>query len=273
MELRNGDIMGEVIIELFNIILENNIKSLKNYLKKNKISFKKTKTNILFETNMDENKIEWNILYKKSYISKAFCNCDPSLRSYSEFKHYLSEHFVYMYKNPITNFEYYEGKENNNILLNVKNGQTLMISIEMLNREKPKMKISNTDIVEILKMIGFALLGVGLSTCEYILYNWLNLVWLNILMAIFSVLYMTVSCYILSRLADFGRKKSSIISIVLPIVYWLIVFVALIILNNAYIPDISTRLVVCTYWTFYAMPAFILVISLLVLLFIGAGYA
>ena len=92
-------------------------------------------------------------------------------------------------------------------------------------------------------------------------------------MTIFSVLYMTVSCYILSRLADFGRKKSGIISIVLPIVYWLIVFVALIILNNANIPDISTRLVVCTYWAFYAMPAFILVISLLVLLFLGAGYA
>jgi hypothetical protein len=92
-------------------------------------------------------------------------------------------------------------------------------------------------------------------------------------MAIFSVLYMMVSCYILSRLADFERKKSSIISIVLPIVYWLIVFVALIILNNAYIPDISTRLVVCTYWAFYAMPAFILIISVALLLFVGASYA
>ena len=126
MKLRNGDIMGEVKTELFNIILENNIKLLKRYLKKNKISFKKTKTNILFETGFDENKIEWNILYKKNYISKAFCNCAQSLRSYSEFKYYLSEHFVYMYKNPITNFEYYEGKENNNILLNIENGQTLM---------------------------------------------------------------------------------------------------------------------------------------------------
>ena len=273
MELRNGDIMGEVKTELFNIILENNIKLLKRYLKKNKISFKKTKTNILFETGIDENKIEWNILYNKNYISKAFCNCDSSLRSYSEFRHFLSENFVYMYKNPITNIEYYEGKTNNNIRLNIDNNETLNINIDVIKQEKPKRKISKIDVVEILKMIGFALLGVGLSTCEYILYNWLNLVWLNILMAIFSVLYMTVSCYIISRLADFGRKKSSIISIVLPMVYWLIVFVALIILNNAYIPDISTRLVVCTYWAFYAMPAFIFVISLLVLLFLGAGYA
>ena len=273
MELRNGDIMGEVKTELFNIILENNIKLLKRYLKKNKISFKKTKTNILFETGIDENKIEWNILYNKNYISKAFCNCNPSLKSYSEFKHYLSEHFVYMYKNPITNIEYYEGKTNNNILLNIDNKEVLNIDIEMVKQEKSKKKISKTDVVEILKMIGFVLFGVGLSTCEYILYNWLNIVWLNILMAIFSALYMAVSCYILSRLADTERKKSSIISIVLPIVYWLIVFVALIILNNAYIPDISTRLVVCTYWAFYAMPAFILVISLLVLLFVGAGYA
>ena len=272
MELRNGDIMGEVKTELFNIILENNIKLLKRYLKKNKISFKKTKTNILFETGIDEYKIEWNILYNKNYISKVFCNCDSSLRSYSEFRHFLSEKFFYMYKNPITNIEYYEGKTNNNILLNIDNKETLNINIEVMKQEKSKRKISKTDVVEILKMIGFALFGVGLSTCEYILYNWLNLVWLNILMAIFSVLYMTVSCYILSRLSDFERKKSSIISIVLPIVYWLIVFVALIILNNAYIPDISTRLVVCTYWAFYAMPAFILVISLLVLLFLGAGH-
>ena len=273
MELRNGDIMGEIITELFNIILENNIKLLKRYLKKNKISFKKTKTNILFETGIDENKIEWNILYSKNYVSKAFCNCDSSLRSYSEFMHFLSENFVYMYKNPITNIEYYEGRKNNNILLNIDNKETLNINIEVIKQEKSKRKISKTDVVEILKMIGFALLGVGLSTCEYILYNSLNLVWLNILMSIFSVLYMSVSCYILSRLADFERKKSIIISIVLPIVYWLIAFVALIILNNANIPDISTRLVVCTYWAFYAMPAFILVISLLVLLFLGAGYA
>ena len=273
MKVRNGDIMGEVITELFNIILENNIKLLKSYLKKNKISFKKTKTNILFETGIDENKIEWNILYNKNYVSKAFCNCDSSLRSYLKFKHFLSDNFAYMYKNPITNIEYYEGKTNNNILLNIDNKKTLNINIEVIKQEKSKRKISTTDVVEILKMIGFALLGVGLSTCEYILYNWLNLVWLNILMAIFSVLYMTVSCYIISRLADFEREKSSIISIVLPIVYWLIVFVFLIILNNAYIPDISTRLVVCTYWAFYAMPAFILVISLLILLFIGAGYA
>ena len=273
MKLRNGDIMGEVIIELFNIILENNIKLLKRYLKKNKISFKKTKTNILFETGFDENIIEWNILYKKNYISKAFCNCDSSLRSYSGFMQFLSENFIYMYKNPITNIEYYERKTNNNILLNIDNKEILNINIEVIKQEKSKRKISKTDVVEVLKMIGFALLGVGLSTCEYILYNWLNLVWLNILMAIFSVLYMTVSCYILSRLADFERKKSIIISIVLPVVYWLIVFVALIILNNAYIPDISTRLVVCTYWAFYAMPAFILIISVALLLFAGASYA
>lgn len=264
--------MGEVKTELFNIILENNIKLLKRYLKKNKISFKKTKTNILFETDFD-GKIEWNISYSKNYVSKAFCNCDSSLKSYLELKHFLSENFVYMYKNPITNIEYYEGKTNNNILLNIDNKKTLNINIEIMKQEKAKRKISKTDVVEILKMIGFALFGVGLSTCEYILYNWLNLVWLNILMAIFSVSYMMVSCYILSRLADFERKKSSIISIVLPIVYWLIVFVVLIILNNANIPDISTRLVVCTYWAFYAMPAFILLISLLVLLFLGAGYA
>ena len=31
-----------------------------------------------------------------------------------EFKHFLSENFVYMYKNPITNIEYYESKTNNN---------------------------------------------------------------------------------------------------------------------------------------------------------------
>ena len=188
MELRNGDIMGEVKTELFNIILENNIKLLKRYLKKNKISFKKTKTNILFETGIDEYKIEWNILYNKNYISKAFCNCDSLLRSYSEFRHFLSENFVYMYKNPITNIEYYEGKTNNNIRLNIDNNETLNINIDVIKQEKPKRKISKIDVVEILKMIGFALFGVGLSTCEYILYNWLNLVWLNILMAIFSVL-------------------------------------------------------------------------------------
>jgi hypothetical protein len=273
MKLRNGDIMGEVITELFNIILENNIKLIKRYLKKNKISFKKTKTNILFEIGIDENKIEWNILYKKNYISKAVCNCDSSLRSYSEFIHFLSDNFVYMYKNPITNIEYYEGKTNKKILLNIDNKGTLNINILVIKQGKSKRKIYKTDLVEILKMIGFALLGVGFSTCEYILYNCLKLVWLNILMAIFSVLYMMFSCYIISRLSYCERKKSSIISIVLPIVYWLIVFVALIILNNANIPDISTRLVVCTYWAFYAMPAFILLISLLVLLFLGAGYA
>ena len=142
--------MEEVITELFNIILENNIKLLKSYLKKNKISFEKTKTNILFETGIDENKIEWNILYSKNYISKAFCNCDSSLRSYSEFKHFLSKNFVYMYKNPITKIEYYESKTNNNIFLNIVNQETLNINIEIMKQEKSKRKISKTDVVEIL---------------------------------------------------------------------------------------------------------------------------
>ena len=273
MKLRNGDIMGEVITELFNIILENNIKLLKRYLKKNKISFKKTKTNIIFETKNDGCNIEWNILHKKNLILKVFCICESSFKACTEFKTFLSKNFIFMYKNPITNIEYYESKRNDNVLLNIENDQLVKINIEFINQEKSKRKISKTDVVEILKMIGFTLLGVGLSTCEYILYNWLNLVWLNILMAIFSVLYMTVSCYIISRLADIGRKKSSIISIVLPVVYWLLVFGVLLYLNNKSIPDISTRLVTCMYWAFYAMPAFILIITVALLFIVGASYA
>ena len=264
--------MEEVRFELFNILLENNIKSLKRYLKKSNIPFEKNKTNIVFEASIDEYNTKWDVFYKKNSVLKAFCTCDESIKSSSEFRHYLSKFYIFMYKNPLTNFEYYENKTTDTITLEIHEGEIFKLNIAFIEQYRQKEKKKTTDVVEILKMIGFALLGVGLSTCEYILYNWLNLVWLNILMAIFSVLYMTVSCYIISRLADFGRKKSSIISIVLPMVYWLIVFVALIILNNAYIPDISTRLVVCTYWAFYAMPAFILVISLLVLLFLGAGH-
>ena len=267
--------MEEVIFEILNTMLDKNIKNLKHYLKKDNIPFEKTKTNIIFETKNDGCNIEWNVLYKKNLILKVYCNCvnESSFKACTEFKTFLSKNFIFMYKNPITNIDYYECKANDNVLLNVENNQRVKINIEFVNQEKPKRRINKKDIVEILEMIGFTIFGVGISVIEYILYNWLNLQWLNILMAVLSVLFMMISCYIIFRCADFDKKKSSIISIVLPVVYWLIVFGVLLILNNKYIPDVPMKLVTCMYWAFYAMPAFILIISVALLLFVGASYA
>ena len=119
--------MEEVRFELFNILLENNIKSLKRYLKKSNIPFEKNKTNIVFEASIDEYNTKWDVFYKKNSVLKAFCTCDESIKSSSEFRHYLSKFYIFMYKNPLTNFEYYLDFSQNQWLLQMR--QSRIVSL------------------------------------------------------------------------------------------------------------------------------------------------
>ena len=259
--------------EFLDVLLSNNVRELKHYLKISNILYKKTKTNIIFKISIDEYPMEWNISYKKNSFLNAICDCKFSRESYFEIKRLLSFYFNFLYKNPITSIEYFEYKPNNNITLSIDNGETMKMTIDYFYRDIPKRKVSLPKILGDFKMIIFALIGAGISASEYILYSKLNLQWLNILMAVFSVIFMVASCYILSRISECTVKKSFLYSIVLPTIYFAAVFIFLIILNTKNMPDVPVRMITCMYWSFYAMPAFVIVGLIAILFFIGVSYA
>ena len=116
-------------------------------------------------------------------------------------------------------------------------------------------------------------LGLGLSSICYILYNSINLKWLNILMAAVSIVFMFMSCFFLSLGMDGSRKKALKISIIFSLVYWLAVFVFLLIINQNSIPDNGQRAIHSIYYAIYAMPSYIVVVIVAFLIMAAASYA
>ncbi len=115
-------------------------------------------------------------------------------------------------------------------------------------------------------------LGLGLSSICYFLYNSINLKWLNILMAVVSIVFMFMSCFFLLEM-DGSRKKTLKISMIFSLVYWVAVFVFLLIINQNSIPDIGQRAIHLIYYAIYAMPSYIVVVIVAFLIMAAASYA
>ena len=265
--------MNNLNPEIFNVLYTCDARDLTRYLNKSNISFENIGNVIKFSIEEDEYNIEWVVVFKNNRILKAYATCDYSFDSIPNFKKFLSEKFVVDDEDENTNIIIYRSNINANLTLNIDNNDSSKLEINFEYKKKPKKTFYKTDLIAIFRIVIFAIIGLCISVADYLLYYYENILWLNILMAVISVLFMSVTCYILARREKLDKTVAIVISTLGPVICWILVFAALIFLTHKVETDKATRLINCAFWAFYAMPAFIIVILVVLLIACGLAYA
>ena len=179
----------------------------------------------------------------------------------------------------IAKVEYYESYIDKNISISVETMQTfrMIITFKFANRFSYRGIVEKnsfaSNIAETVFWVVTIFIGLALSITGYLLYNLVNLEWLNILMAVISALFMIISVLFLCLISDWTIKQSIIFSIILPILYWVIVFLILLFICKGQIPDFGDRAIMSVYFAFYAMPAYVIVILVALLCLAALSYA
>ena len=132
-----------------------------------------------------------------------------------------------------------------------------------------KCRLYKEDIFSIICISILGLIGLGLTILFIYLYHTYNNITTNVLCAIFSLIYMEFVVVLICI-----REKESLlntlkVSVFLPLIYIVIVFVFLVIVGLKPIFENPQVILNCLMWTIYSMPAFIIVIALIILCILG----
>jgi hypothetical protein len=132
-----------------------------------------------------------------------------------------------------------------------------------------KCRLYKEDIFSIICISILGLIGLGLTILFIYLYHTYNNITTNVLCAIFSLIYMEFVVVLICN-----REKESLlntlkVAVFLPVIYIFIVFIVLVILGLEPIIENPIMLLNCLMWTIYSMPAFIIVVAILVLCLLG----
>ena len=129
---------------------------------------------------------------------------------------------------------------------------------------KARMKnIRNTIII-----LTVALLGLGLSILFLSMYYKESNVTSNVITALISYFYMSISIFILCKLTEEEHRKTLLYMFLLPIIYVAIAFIALLLLGHN-----KNMILEYMFWSIYSMPAFIIVVVVALLLMAASSYA
>jgi hypothetical protein len=265
--------MKESKFIIYDFIFSSRKKNLEKSLKEYGIPYKDANNTICFETHFENETQKWYAEYKKDKILflSFFCESENPDDS-SAIRDQLKRNYLFVNHDTMAMVDNYVCTSDRNINIFVEITQVFRIRISFV----PEGINTNHIVKDSKENIYLALnivLGLGLSSICFFLYNLINLKWLNILMAVFSIVFMLVSCLFLSLGMDGSRKKSLIVSVIFSLVYWGVVFVFLLIINQNSIPDIGQRVVNSTYYAIYAMPAYIVVVIVAFLIMAAASYA
>ena len=132
-----------------------------------------------------------------------------------------------------------------------------------------KCRLFKEDILSIICISILGLIGLGLTILFIYLYHTYNNITTNVLCAIFSLIYMEFVVVLISI-----REKESLlntlkVSVFLPLIYIVIVFVFLFIVGLKPILENPQVILNCLMWTIYSMPAFIIVIAVVIFCLLG----
>lgn len=132
-----------------------------------------------------------------------------------------------------------------------------------------KCRLYKEDIFSIICISILGLIGLGLTILFIYLYHTYNDITTNVLCAIFSLIYMEFVVVLICN-----REKESLlntlkVAVFLPVIYIFIVFIILVILGLKPIIENSIMILNCLMWTIYSMPAFIIVIAVIILCLLG----
>ena len=132
-----------------------------------------------------------------------------------------------------------------------------------------KCRLFKEDILSIICISILGLIGLGLTILFIYLYHTYNNITTNVLCAIFSLIYMEFVVVLICI-----REKESLlntlkVAVFLPLIYIVIVFVFLVIVGLKPILENPQVILNCLMWTIYSMPAFIIVIAVIILCLLG----
>lgn len=137
---------------------------------------------------------------------------------------------------------------------------------------KPKYKLPKEDIISIIRLICLGIAGLGLSILFIFLYEKYHNLSLTICTAVFSLIYMVGSVVIISK-KDLIFQNTTKAAVLFPLIYTILIFCFLLFIEHKRIPDNPMRILDCFLWFVYTMPAFIVVMLIVVLVMVGMAYA
>lgn len=266
--------MKESKFIIYDYIFSNRKKNLEKSLKEYGIPYKDANNTICFETHFENETQKWYAEYKKDKILflSFFCESENPNDS-SAIREQLKRNYLLVNQDKMAMVDNYVcvSDENINIFVEITQVFRMRISFvpEGINANHRKKKNARENIYFALNIV----LGLGLSSICYFLYNSINLKCLNMIMAAVSIVFMFMSCFFLSLEMEWSRKKALKVSIIFSLVYWVAVFVFLLIINQNSIPDIGQRVIHSIYYAIFAMPSYIVVVIVVFLIMAAASYA
>ena len=132
-----------------------------------------------------------------------------------------------------------------------------------------KCRLYKEDIFSIICISILGLIGLGLTILFIYLYHTYNDITTNVLCAVFSLIYMEFVVLLICIKEKESLLNTLKVAVFLPVIYILIVFIVLVILGLGPIIENPIMLLNCLMWTIYSMPAFIIVIAVVILCLLG----
>lgn len=133
-------------------------------------------------------------------------------------------------------------------------------------------KLSKEDKVSIIRLVIIGALGLEISILFIFLYQKYNNSALTIITAVLSLAFMVGSLIIISK-KELIFKNTTRAAILFPLCYIALIFAFLLFVEQKRIPDNPMRVLDCFLWAVYTMPAFIIVLAILLLVIIAIAYA
>lgn len=244
------------------------LKSLNKY----GITYNINDNKIYFETKFENETQKWYAEYKKNKILllSFYCESENKFAS-TKIKNQLNKNYCCVNHDVLAKVDYYESSSDENVKISVGITQSFMMIVSFVPVEKYgyRKHRDKVDIKEIVFYVANAIFGLGLSVACYLFYYFFNLKWLNILMAVISVSYTIVSIYFLLIKMECTKKKAFLINTCFSVLYWLVTFVILLIVTLNSNLDLGPRIVDLIYYSFYAMPSYMVVVAIILLFLVG----
>ena len=132
-----------------------------------------------------------------------------------------------------------------------------------------KCRLYKEEIFTIICISILGLIGLGLTILFIYLYHTYNDITTNVLCAVFSLIYMEFVVVLICIKEKESLLNTLKVAVFLPVIYIFIVFIILVILGLEPIIENPIMLLNCLMWTIYSMPAFIIVIAVVIFCLLG----
>lgn len=268
----------EKIFKFYDYEISNNVSNLIYYLSLNNIEYEEGIEDIKFKLRVEDKYFEFNGLIKKDsiYYLSCHCACDDE-KSYQIIRSNILDNYQYSGRDEIAKTEFYKSfpASNYNFSLSITKGIYTALKIYFgkselypLNLKDKKENIIDYSILGI-----FGILGLAMSIAFIWIYTLNKNIILHACLSLISYIFMTLGVFLIGKRMNVESKSLKLWTLFLPIIYFFVVFIILILINTTLIKEGTILALDCLMWSIYSMPAFIIVIIVVFLAMLAFSYA